>query len=90
MDNFFTILPIAKHLLSWNLTLVGTLKHNKTYIPEEMKKNKSRAINSSLFAYHKNIILCSYVPKKNKAVILLSSMNLTMTTLHLDPKINRR
>jgi len=55
MDNFFTSLPIVKHLL-WNLTIVETLKHNKTYIPEEMKKNKSREIYSSLFAYHEKFL----------------------------------
>ncbi|XP_019697919.2 piggyBac transposable element-derived protein 4-like [Harpegnathos saltator] len=31
MDNFFTSLPLAKHLLSWNLTIVSTLKKNKSY-----------------------------------------------------------
>ncbi|XP_044589814.1 piggyBac transposable element-derived protein 3-like isoform X2 [Cotesia glomerata] len=28
MDNYFTTLPLAKSLLSWNLTIVGTLKKN--------------------------------------------------------------
>ncbi|XP_011859481.1 PREDICTED: piggyBac transposable element-derived protein 4-like isoform X1 [Vollenhovia emeryi] len=40
MDNYFTTLPLAKHLLSWNLTLVGTLKKNKPYVPSVMAPYK--------------------------------------------------
>ena len=36
MDNYFTTLPIAKHLLSWKLTITGTLRKNKPYIPKQM------------------------------------------------------
>lgn len=75
MDNFFTTLSLAQHLLFWNLTIVGTLKRNKKYIPAEMTETKSRAINSLLFGYHENVTICSYVPKKKKTVILLSSMH---------------
>ena len=79
MDNFFTTLPLAKHLLSWNLTIVGTLKKNKPYIPKAMAPSKTREELSTLFAFHEKAMLCSYVPKKNKAVILLSTMHSTMT-----------
>ena len=35
MDNFFTSLTLAKHLLSWNLTILGTLKKiNLTYLKQ--------------------------------------------------------
>ena len=33
MDCYFTILRLAKSLLSWDLIIVGTLKKNKTCIP---------------------------------------------------------
>lgn len=48
MYRFFPTLPIAEHLVTWNLTLVGNLKQNKPY---------------------------PYVPKKNKTLILLSTMH---------------
>ena len=64
MDNFFTSLSLAQQLLSWNLTIVGTLKKNKPYIPPIMGPNKSRELYSSIFAFHENITMCSYVPKK--------------------------
>ncbi|XP_011699423.1 PREDICTED: piggyBac transposable element-derived protein 4-like [Wasmannia auropunctata] len=81
MDNFFTTLPLAKHLLSWQLAIVGTLRKNKPYIPKQMASHKSRPEYSSLFGFHEKVALCSYVPKKNKAVILLS-------TMHYDAAVN--
>lgn len=75
VDNFFTTLELAEHLLSWNLTLVGTLRKNKTYIPAEMKAHKDKAIGSTSFGFRKNVTMCSYVPRKNKAVLLLSSIH---------------
>lgn len=81
MDNYFTTLPLAKHLLSWKLTIVGTLRKNKPYIPKQMAPHKSREEYSTLFGFHEHVALCSYVPKKNKAVILLS-------TMHSDSAVN--
>ncbi|CAB3232002.1 unnamed protein product [Arctia plantaginis] len=75
MDNFFTTLPVAKHLLSWNITIVGTIKKNKPYIPSVIGANKTRKQYSTVFGFHEKVTMCSYVPKKNKAVILLSTMH---------------
>ena len=75
MDNFFTSLPLAKHLLSWKLTIVGTLRKNKSYIPKSMAPSKTREEFSTLFGFHEKVVICSYIPKKNKAVTLLSTMH---------------
>ncbi|XP_046406298.1 piggyBac transposable element-derived protein 3-like [Ischnura elegans] len=80
MDNYFTSLPLAKFLLSWDLTIVGTLKKNKPYIPPAMAASKTREELSTVFGFHEKVTMCSYVPKRNKAVIMLSSM-------HQDAKI---
>ena len=80
MDNFFTTLPVTKFLLGWNLTVVGTLKKNKPYIPKAMAPSKTRELYSTVFGFHEKITICSYVPNKNKAVILLSSMHLDTAT----------
>ncbi|XP_017471351.1 PREDICTED: uncharacterized protein LOC108362744 [Rhagoletis zephyria] len=40
-----------------------------------MKQNKNRTIGSTTFGFKNNVTMCSYVPKKNKAVILLSTMH---------------
>jgi len=73
MDNFFTSVPLAKNLQTKNLTLIGTLRKNKPEIPMEFLSNKTREIGSSLFGFEDNLTLVSFVPKKNKAVLLLSS-----------------
>lgn len=75
MDNFFTSVPLAEKLLEKNLTIVGTLRHNKPDIPPIMKPSKSRPIHSSEFGFNGNITMVSYVQKKGKAVILLSTMH---------------
>ena len=73
-DNFFTDLDLGKQLLSNGLTIVGTVKKNKAFIPQEFQPNKAREVKSSLFGFTKDFTLVSYVPAKSRAVILLSSM----------------
>ena len=64
---------MAEALLERHLTLVGTMRRNKAEIPNAMLPSKIRQIFSSLFLYQKDKTLVSYVPKKSKAVILLST-----------------
>ena len=59
----------------FKLSLVGTLNKNKPDIPKEFLPDKSRPQSSSLFGFSKNMTMVSYVPKKNKAVVLLSTMH---------------
>lgn len=42
-----------------------------------MQPSKERPIYSTDFAYNRDATVCSYVPKKNKSVVLLSSMHMT-------------
>ncbi|CAF3892955.1 unnamed protein product [Rotaria sp. Silwood1] len=73
MDNFFTSVPLAKELQKKNLTLTGTLRKNKPEIPIEFQSNKNREVGSSLFGFQDDLTFVSFVPKPNKAVLLLSS-----------------
>jgi len=73
LDNFFTSVQLAKELQMQKLTVIGTLRKNKPEIPVEFQSNKSREVGSSLFAFHDYLTLVSFVPKQNKAVLLLSS-----------------
>ncbi|XP_032436406.1 piggyBac transposable element-derived protein 4-like [Xiphophorus hellerii] len=57
------------------LTIVGTLRQNKPDIPSIMKPSKSRELHSSEFGFHGNMTMVSYVQKKGKAVVLLSTMH---------------
>lgn len=72
-DNFFTSVPLAEKLLNLGLTMLGTIRANKKDIPEVMKPNKYREVYSSLFLFNKKNMLVSYVPKRNRSVLLLAT-----------------
>lgn len=55
--------------------MVGTVRKNKTFIPGNMQPHKNRKQYSTEFAFNKEATLCSYVPKKNKAVVMISTMH---------------
>lgn len=74
-DNYYTSYPLAEYLLQRGITLLGTMKKNKREIPPEFLPSKLRQPNSSLFGFQPEFTIVSYVPKKNKAVILLSTMH---------------
>ena len=62
-------------LLQDKITLVGTLKKNKREIPAEFLPNKQKLISSSVIGFQKHATLVSFIPKKNKSVVLLSTMH---------------
>lgn len=74
-DNFYTSLPLAKELLERNLTLVGTLRKSKREIPSEMLEGKKRIEGSSIFCFTDYCTMVSYMPKRDKLVLLLSTMH---------------
>lgn len=75
-DNFFTTLNGVKRLASIGISFVGTIRANKRCVPDEMRKKPPRPVLSTLFGFHENLVsICSYVPKKNKAVNLLSTIH---------------
>ena len=53
----------------------GTIRKNRTDIPKELLPSRARPEMSSIFCFDNQLTLTSYVPKKGKAVILLSSMH---------------
>ena len=79
-DNFFTSFNLAKFLLDNNLTLVGTVRKNKAFLPIDFQSSKG-ASGSIKFLFQNRITLVKYNQKKNKSVVLLSSQ-------HHQPEIN--
>ena len=73
-DNFFTSHALAVALIEKNLTLLGTMRLSRVEIPHVLRDN-NRPIESSKFLYdHDNkIVLVSYIPRRRKNVVLLSS-----------------
>lgn len=74
-DNFFTSLQLSQELLDQNKTLTGTIRKNRKEIPKEFIPSKTRPEHSSEILYTKDAILVSYVPKKNRSVLLLSTQH---------------
>ena len=74
-DNFFTSLELAQELAKQNKTLLGTIRQIRKEVPGIMLPSKSRELNSSLFLLSRDAMMVSYVPRKNKSVILLSSQH---------------
>jgi len=81
-DNFFTNVMLADELLTKKLTLIGTMRKNLRDIPHEFLPSRCKPVGSSLFGFQTDKTLVSYVPAKNRAVVLLSSM-------HHDNKIDQ-
>lgn len=76
-DNWFSSIQLVQELQKRGLTYVGTLKKNKAELPPQFLPHKTREVNSSLYGFHENITLLSHVPKKSRAVLVISSMHHT-------------
>jgi len=61
-------------MLEKKTTMLGTMKKNKRKIPPEFLPTKARQAGESMFGFQKDKVLVSFVPKRNKAVTLVSSM----------------
>lgn len=82
-DNWFTSVPLAIKLREEEkLSLIGTLRKNKAEVPPNFLPDPSREVSSSIFGFMKNCTLVSYVPNKNKAVLVISTMHDNMA---IDP-----
>uniref|UniRef100_A0A671XA56 PiggyBac transposable element-derived protein domain-containing protein n=1 Tax=Sparus aurata TaxID=8175 RepID=A0A671XA56_SPAAU len=80
-DNFFTSYALGQELLKRKLTMVGTMRKNKPELPPALVSTRGREALSSKFAFTDTHSLVSYVPKKGRNVILMS-------TLHKDDAVS--
>ncbi|XP_027132677.1 piggyBac transposable element-derived protein 4, partial [Larimichthys crocea] len=75
-DNFFTSYELAQRLLlENNNTLLGTVRKNKPELPDALLALRGRRVLSSKFAFTRDTALVSYLAKKNKNVLLLSTLH---------------
>lgn len=74
-DNWFTSLELSESLRSKGLTLIGTIRKNKRELPLEFNQSSNRPVGSSMFGFGNGTTLVSYVPKRNKNVLLISTMH---------------
>ncbi|GFO14886.1 PiggyBac transposable element-derived protein 4 [Plakobranchus ocellatus] len=57
-------------------TIVGSVRRNKRFLPNELQAKKKLKLNDSLFGFSDNKCILSYQGHKNKNVILLSIMHI--------------
>lgn len=79
-DNWFTSLELLQELKNNKLTYVGTIRKNKREIPSEFLANRHREVYSSIFGYTRDYTIVSYVPAKNRSVLLVSSLHHDQST----------
>ncbi|CAH1999335.1 unnamed protein product [Acanthoscelides obtectus] len=78
-DNFFTSYNLGQFLLKRKITMIGTIRRNKPELPQLTNKE----VHSSTFYFTQDTTIVNYIPKKNKNVVLMS-------TLHHDKAISDR
>lgn len=87
-DNWYSSIELTDYLFKNKLTYVGTLKRNKREVPQEFLPSKSRPVGSTIYGFTRNKTLISRVTKKNKCVVLISSMHHSKQDDHGLPEIN--
>lgn len=76
LDNWFTSMELVQNLKrNFRLTLLGTIRKNKRELPVEFSAPTGRPVGSSMFGFTEDCTLVSYVAKKNKNVLLVSSLH---------------
>ena len=75
VDRYFTSHSLCLTLLQNGLTMTGTIMASRRDVPKELKTVKDRSLYSTteLWDGENRIMLLSYVPKKGKNVLLMSS-----------------
>lgn len=76
-DNFFTSFALGEELLRRKIALVGTIRKNRTELPPQLLQTRGRATFSSVFAFTLRHTIVSYVPRRGKNVLLMSTKHRT-------------
>ena len=73
-DNFFTTLSLARYLLSFKTTLVGTVRKNKRFLPPDFQSSKGE-MGAIKFLFQEKVTIVKFNGKKNKSVVLMSTQH---------------
>lgn len=76
-DNFFTSYILSQQLLRRTLTIVAAVRKNKPELPHALLATRGRETLSSQFAFTPTTTVVSYTPKKNKNMVLMSTLHKT-------------
>lgn len=79
-DNYYGSYPLAQELLEKGITLLTTLKKNKTDIPPEFLPNLKRIVKSSLFGYQDECLWCPTFLRRTKLSFYYLQCMMVMVT----------
>ncbi|XP_071746951.1 piggyBac transposable element-derived protein 4-like [Lepeophtheirus salmonis] len=85
-NNFFTSLSLANELQKNRTTILGTMNRARKEIPSELKATK-QALFSSLIFVNSGKTLTFYQGKKNKNVLILSSVHKSVKVLDVRKRL---
>ncbi|XP_050509073.1 piggyBac transposable element-derived protein 4-like, partial [Diabrotica virgifera virgifera] len=71
-DNFFTSYNLGQFLLKRKITMLGTIRKNKPELPTQIA---NKEVHSSSFYFTQDTTVVNYIPKKNKNVVLMSTLH---------------
>ena len=69
---------LGQQLLKRKITMVGTVRKNKPELLPALLSSKEREVFSSKFAFMAMTTVVSYLSKKNKNVVLMSTLTLVI------------
>lgn len=84
IDNFFTSIPLAKHLYSLGTYVTGTIRKNRKGIPEALK-TKFKTISNRYFRLGSLLLIGSKQKKSQKNQVILLTTNGTATESPVKP-----
>ena len=67
---FFTSYMLGQALRKRNITMLGTMRRNKTELPNLSRKE---TVHHSQFYFTRDTTVVSYIPKRNRNVVLMST-----------------
>ena len=74
-DNFFTDKELCDVLQNNGLTFVGTVRANKRFLPESFKNKRGLQLHASSFLFQDKTTIVNYQTKRNKNVVVMSTMH---------------
>ena len=67
------LIELSQQLLKRKITMVGTVRKNKPELPPALLTTRGREAFSLKFSFTPTTTLVSYLPKRNKNVVLLNT-----------------
>ncbi|GFS17067.1 PiggyBac transposable element-derived protein 4 [Elysia marginata] len=76
VDHFFTDMALSTHLLANNITLLGTVRNNKRFLPNKFQSGEGLKKGNVIFGFQKKShTILAYKSNQKKHVVVISTMH---------------